>query len=193
MGRVGEMSSDKQTLPPCGSNEEEFMGMCYKKCSLLTHGKFSHRILPNACCKPSTTQESRGPCASFTPSDISYKMPIPGQGYTIGGDTQNGTPEMPHPTGSCDSNEEGHLGWCFKKCSLLTNGKYPYRVMANTRCKKKPCWNIFNIKTRIGICSGFGVGGGQDGHDCPHPRDPHGKNASESHLGDLSFGDFLKR
>jgi hypothetical protein len=183
---LSAMSSTKTTLPACTSSEEELAGMCYKKCSLLTSGVYTHRILPNACCKANSAGTG---CASFQLSSVTYKAPIPGYGYMVADDGK-----LPHPTGSCDDNEEGHLGWCFKKCSDLTNGAYPYRVAANTCCKKSPCWNIMNLKTQIGVCSGFAQGGGQNGHDCPRPRE-HVNTTMSDHVSNAldDFGDFFKR
>ncbi|CAK0867206.1 unnamed protein product [Prorocentrum cordatum] len=188
LGAIGSMadtmSSNKTKLPACTSNEEEFLGMCYS-CSLLTNGIYSYRILPNACCK--ANNESSG-CASFQPSGVTYKAPLPGYGYTVAEDGK-----FPHPTGACDDNEEGHLGWCFKTCNELTNGAYKYRVMANTCCKQKPCWNIFNLKTKLGICSGFAVGGGKNGHDCPRPRE-HVNSTSDDFSSVMNdFGDLWKK
>jgi hypothetical protein len=160
---AGSMSSSEQHLGnTCSSEEEELAGLCYKKCSLLTDNKFSVRLLPNACCKADKVGKS---CASFDMQSITWKAPVPGYGYTVG--AGSGTLNMPHPTGSCASNEEGHLGWCFKKCSLLTDDKYPIRITANICCKAKPCWNFMNLKTGLGVCSGFNVGGQGD---CPQPR-----------------------
>lgn len=37
----------------CLEDEELLMGMCYKKCSVLTNGEFSNRVTPISCCKES--------------------------------------------------------------------------------------------------------------------------------------------
>merc|ERR1712061_826219 len=35
----------------CLVDEEYHLGLCYKKCSILTHGTYPHRIAAATCCK----------------------------------------------------------------------------------------------------------------------------------------------
>jgi len=140
----------------CADNEELFMSLCYKKCAVLTNLTHPKRVAPGACCKELSI-------SCLNPSKTDYNGIFPGQGYNVGGD--NGPP---HPPGACDGNEENHLGLCYMKCNLLTDNEYPIRAAANTCCKAHPCWNIFNLKSSPGTCTGYGVGGGNAGHDCPH-------------------------
>lgn len=142
----------------CGSDEELYLGMCYKQCKILTEGTHPFRVSPYNCCK----QDFSLTCV--LPSEQKFNFGTPGSGYDVAGDGG-----VPHPPGICDFNEEDHLNVCYKKCSLLTQGTYPFRAAANTCCKGKPCWNIFNLRTSGSWCNGYGVGGGLFGHDCPHP------------------------
>jgi len=144
----------------CESNEESFMGACFKKCSILTSGEYPERFAPSGCCKH---EASSMKC--ILPSEVDVSLPIPGYKYFVDGEGN-----MPHLKGSCDANEESYMGLCYKKCDLLTNDEYKFRITANTCCKKSPCWNPFNLKTRGIGCHGFGVGGGLPGHECPHGR-----------------------
>jgi len=142
----------------CEDGEEKFLGECYKSCSDLTEGKFPSRFAPNGCCKELSL-------SCLNPSDVRFSMPWPGHGMMVGGD---GT--APHPPGECDPNEEGMLGLCYKKCSVLSQDEYPIRSASNTCCSQHPCTNFFHLKT-VGLgCNGFGVGGGAKGHGCPHKR-----------------------
>mmetsp|Transcript_42615 Transcript_42615/g.127365 ORF Transcript_42615/g.127365 Transcript_42615/m.127365 type:complete len:303 (+) Transcript_42615:89-997(+) len=141
----------------CRRNEELFLGVCYKNCTLLTGGLYSIRFAPNGCCK-------NYPC--LTPSEVDFQGFAPGTGYMVSAD---GDGSYPHAPGECDGNEESHLGMCYKKCALLTNNVYTHRVAANTCCKQSPCWNPFNLDTKGGTCSGYSVGGGNSRDtQCPH-------------------------
>ncbi|CAK0885736.1 unnamed protein product, partial [Prorocentrum cordatum] len=88
---------------------------CYKSCSDLTEGRFPSRFAPNGCCKELSL-------SCLNPDDVRFSMPWPGHGMMVGGDGK-----APHPPGRCDPNEEGLLGLCYKKCSILTKGEYPIR------------------------------------------------------------------
>mmetsp|Transcript_38821 Transcript_38821/g.102602 ORF Transcript_38821/g.102602 Transcript_38821/m.102602 type:complete len:206 (+) Transcript_38821:3-620(+) len=140
----------------CADNEEEYLGLCYKKCFILSNGTYPKRVAPTGCCKEMSI-------TCILPSEIDTNGIFPGQGYNVGG-----TGGVPHQPGACDGNEENHLGQCYMKCSLLTDNRMMFRAAANTCCRVQPCWNPFNVKTVGGSCSGYGVGGGNAGHDCPH-------------------------
>lgn len=142
----------------CRGNEELLMGLCYQKCSVLTNGTFVKRVAPGGCCKELDLR-----CVK--PSEVDFNGLLPGSGYNVDGSGGN-----PHPPGLCDGNEEVHAGMCYKKCSILTDNKYPMRSAASTCCKALPCWNPLNVKTEgTGVCTGFNIGGGLVGHhNCPH-------------------------
>lgn len=55
-------------------------------------------------------------------------------GFDIAG-LHEGDNVCPHKPGACLVDEEFFLGTCYKKCSLLTENIYPYRVAAATCCK----------------------------------------------------------
>lgn len=142
----------------CEDGEEKFLGECYKPCSVLTDGQFPSRFAPNGCCKELSL-------SCLNPADARLSMPWPGHGMMVGGDGK-----APHPPGECDPNEEAILGLCYKKCSILSQDKYPIRIASNTCCSEHPCTNLLHLKTMGLGCNGFGVGGGAMGHECPHKR-----------------------
>lgn len=145
----------------CDSNEELYLGTCYKKCSIMTNGTYAKRIAPTGCCR-----ELSAKC--ILSSEVDFNGIFPGQGYNVDG--QNG---KPHPPGICDGNEELFAGMCYKKCSILTNSEYKERSGPNTCCKASPCWNPFEVESVGGTCSGYAVGGGVIGdHNCPHAATP---------------------
>jgi len=79
----------------------------------------------------------------------------------------------PHKPGICLTDEEMFLGLCYKKCSLLTDGEYPFRSALLTCCQEDTelaCLNPAKVKTG----ARFGKGGGIGDHD---PSTPHGVHA----------------
>uniref|UniRef100_A0A7S4QS24 Uncharacterized protein n=1 Tax=Alexandrium monilatum TaxID=311494 RepID=A0A7S4QS24_9DINO len=99
----------------CLQDEELFLGVCYKKCGLLTSGAYPTRVTPATCCAGSGLD-----CLDFR-KDYTSKE------FAVGG----GEAGM----GACQADEELVLGQCFKKCSLLTGNAYPLRLAAATCCK----------------------------------------------------------
>lgn len=86
----------------------------------------------------------------------------------------NGKGGCPHAPGACLTNEELHLGFCYKKCSLLTAGEYPHRSGAATCCRQEGigCFNVMNDLTRPQFNVGGGAGDGNpDTPASPHPPD----------------------
>lgn len=109
---------------PCADDEEDHLGLCYKKCSSWNGGATPVRISAFACAK------SKGLADVFGEKILSL---VPCTGYDIAGDSAgNG---CPHQHGSCLTDEEMSLGKCYKKCSLFYNGEYPHRTSAGTCCK----------------------------------------------------------
>jgi len=148
----------------CDDDEEMLGKLCYKKCSLLTDGKYPTRSTAWSCCAGG--EGGKGKCGLFN-----QKMsPWICGGFDVSGDRAgNG---CPHPAGACLDNEEVHLGRCYKKCSDLTDGKYPTRIAAATCCKsteKWKCLDLRNVKTR----TAFDVGGGKGDGDKRTPSSPH--------------------
>lgn len=60
----------------CAGNEESHLGMCYKKCSLLTNNEFPQRVMANTCCKAS-------PC--WNPFNLKTSGSGACSGFGIGG------------------------------------------------------------------------------------------------------------
>jgi len=146
----------------CDDDEELFAKLCYKKCSLLTRGEYPKRTTAWSCCASDGSEK----CGFFNQK---LSVRICG-GFDVSGDRAgNG---CPHPAGACLENEEVHLGRCFKKCGILTDGEYPTRIAAATCCKATEEWkclDIMNVKTR----KEFDVGGGAGDGDKRTPRGPH--------------------
>lgn len=133
----------------CGDDEELLNDLCYAKCSLLTHGSHPIRTSSFSCC------ESH-PC-SITNTKVNMK---PCAGFDVAGNINGEEGACPHPEGTCLQDEEVLLGMCYKKCSDLTQGKYPHRLAATTCCSTTGfgCLNPSNLKTDF---FNFPVGGGE--------------------------------
>lgn len=74
-----------------------------------------------------------------------------------------------HDGNICNNDEEMHANLCYKKCSKLTDGKYPVRTTAWSCCEEQPC-SFFNSKftNPLNLCEGFDVAGSVEGKGCPH-------------------------
>jgi hypothetical protein len=69
--------------------------------------------------------------------------------------------------GKCSVDEELHGNLCYKKCSLLTDGRQPFRVTAFECCAHKPpCLTGASINTKV--CEGYAVSSDTVGGGCPH-------------------------
>jgi len=99
----------------CLQDEELFLGVCYKKCSLLTNDAYPTRVTPATCCAGSGLD-----CLDFRKDYTSKEFAI--GGGAIG-------------RGACQEDEELLMGQCFKRCALLTGNEYPLRLAAATCCK----------------------------------------------------------
>lgn len=143
----------------CKPDEELYGGLCYKQCSVLTHGANPIRTSSWTCC------ESH-PCTPFNQKgDVGLTLLC--NGYDVGSDGR-----CPHAPGACPHNEELLGGVCFKKCSILTKGEFPYRSAAATCCKSDGigCLNFYNDETS----SAFDVGSGVD------KKDPEEKKVTDN-------------
>lgn len=115
---------------PCSDDEEVHAGLCYEKCSALTGGQYVYRQSAWTCCnKPSCNAMSllTGACCKHNLGFCS--------GFDVAGLREKGG--CPHKPGACLTDEELFLGICYMKCSLLTKGKYPYRVASASCCKDR--------------------------------------------------------
>eukprot|EP00929_Paragymnodinium_shiwhaense_P000717 TRINITY_DN10094_c0_g4_i1.p1 TRINITY_DN10094_c0_g4~~TRINITY_DN10094_c0_g4_i1.p1 ORF type:complete len:344 (-),score=55.88 TRINITY_DN10094_c0_g4_i1:287-1249(-) len=72
----------------CLTDEEQFMGECFEKCSMLTNGKFPKRIAAATCCNP----EGDGGCFNFHNDDTNAKLNVGGGA----GDHDASTPRGSH-------------------------------------------------------------------------------------------------
>jgi hypothetical protein len=140
----------------CADDEESLGKLCYQKCSILTSGEAPVRISAFGCAKSKSFGDVIGEkTAGF----------VPCQGYDVAGKAEgNG---CPHAHGGCLADEEFGLGKCYKKCSLLTNGKYPHRTTMTTCCKTTSfieCLNPANFEMGFK----FAVGGGNAEHKAIH-------------------------
>lgn len=154
----------------CRDDEELYGTLCYRKCALLTGVTKSIRKDAFSCCNAN--------CDNIFEL-MSWDTPaiLPCTGYDVSsadGTTADGL-SCPHEPGACLKNEEQNWGACFKKCSILTHNKYPYRTAATTCCSKNPafeplsCINPFETETSIDLAVGGGAGDG----DKSTPSTPH--------------------
>jgi hypothetical protein len=108
-----------------------------------------------------------------------------------------------HDGNVCDDDEEMFGKLCYKKCSLLTNDKYPKRSSAWSCCAGGASGDgkcgLFDQKMSPHICGGFDVAGNRSRGGCPHPGGACLDN-EEVHLGrcyakcnDLTDGEYPTR
>jgi hypothetical protein len=157
----------------CRDSEESFGGLCYRKCACLTNNPKATRMTAFSCC---VTDDCTDPTAWDTPT-----MEFCGGYDTSSANVANGGQgACPHQPGACLEDEEQNFGMCFKKCSLLTNNAYPFRVNAMTCCKEQPSADIMGCEPVLGddsmyvTGSDYNVGGGcGDGNPTDTPCEPH--------------------
>jgi len=142
----------------CGFGEELYAGLCYKQCSLLTNGQAAIRTSSWTCCE-------QHPCG------LLHEHGAVGKTLLCNGFDVSGDGGCPHKPGACLVDEELHLGMCYKKCSLLTQGRFPHRFAAATCCKQHGlgCLNLLNDLTS----KSFDVGGGSGDGDASTPSEAH--------------------
>lgn len=147
----------------CDDSEEEYGGLCYAKCSILTHGSYPFRGTAFSCCKASNCR------ANVFKMKVASIIPCHGYDVSLRGD---GSTRCPHGEGACLDDEEMFMGECYEKCSILTNSKASHRVGAASCCSSEgfDCMNPFNDVT----ARRFDVGGGKGDHDVSTPALPHG-------------------
>jgi hypothetical protein len=147
----------------CGDDEEDFAMACYKKCSILTNGVAPVRTSPWSCCASAHCR--------LNEERINVKLCA---GYDVAGDKE-GKDKCPHKEGLCYENEELHLGLCYKKCSILTNGAYIHRKSAITCCNNPnllQCIPFLNPKN-TDTSTHYSVGGGKGDGDATTIATPH--------------------
>mmetsp|Transcript_48431 Transcript_48431/g.90770 ORF Transcript_48431/g.90770 Transcript_48431/m.90770 type:complete len:287 (+) Transcript_48431:71-931(+) len=142
------------------ANDEELLGkLCYKKCSLLTHGEAPIRLSAFSCGKSRGFQDFFGAKVGTL---------IPCEGYDVSGDEAG--EGCPHKAGTCLVNEEFSLGKCYKRCSDLTDGQFPYRTSAETCCKTKNLLECIE-PSQSRFSFSFNVGGGNGPEAKSHSPD----------------------
>jgi len=142
----------------CNDDEEQMKGLCYMKCSLLTNGTHPIRTSPMTCCE-------KHPCSFFNQKVDAGLC----SGYDVSGALLPGG--CPHPPGTCLADEELKFNVCYKKCTILTDGMFPYRVAPLTCCKVQgyACFNPLNLDTN----QDYDVGGGGGDGDKATPAESH--------------------
>jgi len=153
----------------CDDEEELYGGLCYKKCGLLTNGQAPIRTSSWTCCKSH-------PCG------LRNQMGSLGHTIICKGYDVDAAGSCPHKPGTCLVDEEMVLGVCYAKCSLLTNGAFPYRMTAATCCKGHGlgCLNPWNARTSDAFDKGGG--GNSDGFSDAHLPDQSLTEAGPQHL-----------
>mmetsp|Transcript_84191 Transcript_84191/g.212311 ORF Transcript_84191/g.212311 Transcript_84191/m.212311 type:complete len:271 (+) Transcript_84191:142-954(+) len=157
----------------CSADEEYHMGLCYDKCNILTSGQYPFRQSAWTCCKAKTC--SKNPFQLF--SCCSHNMGFC-SGYDIAGMLE-GHKVCPHKPGVCLADEELFMGICYKKCALLTEKLFPYRVGPASCCKRNDASCIIQEGVKDGLTgeamtkASFDVGGGCDDGVTKTPCKPH--------------------
>jgi len=133
----------------CCDDEEQFEGLCYKKCSILTNGEYETRLSGFQCAK--------GDGFSDFFKSMSKGFPIPCTGFDVAGDECG--KGCPHNKGACLVTEELFLGKCYKKCSDLTSKAYSFRTSPLTCCKDQNFLECMS-PTESKFSADYAVGGG---------------------------------
>lgn len=153
---IPEYHQRQDKINDCFENEELFGGLCYLKCSLLTNGTHPVRSSGWTCCREL-------PCPFEMPAhDVGICS-----GYSVAGDGMS----CPRPPGFCLTNEEKFLGLCYKKCSIITNGEFPYRITPVTCCETKGIKCLHPKRTSWNFA--HATGGGENDDDPLTPARPH--------------------
>lgn len=149
---------------PCGTDEELFESLCYRKCSVLTNNQKPVRCASHICEPLNAAGEAKCSLSQAAMASLLTSPSIlPCRGFDVAGSAE-GHSRCPHPPGLCYKDEELYLGTCIKKCSLLTNGEFPHRAAFATCCKVQSlvrCLYPGNSKTD----QAFAAGGGQGDRD----------------------------
>jgi len=111
--------------PRCLKDEEEFAGLCYMKCSLLTGGRAPYRLSNTFCCHSDN---------QFFCTLLQNQQAISPSLAVGGGAAIHNNPHAPGVGGICVLDKEPYQGLCYAKCSDLTNGKSPHRTGPFTCC-----------------------------------------------------------
>jgi len=147
----------------CSDDEEEFLGLCYKKCDHFAKGKYPFRISAWQCCN------HKPPCEKRDVMTQGQRC----SGFGVSGDSMgNG---CPHSPGGCFKNEELFGDICYLRCGILTYGVLPYRASPVACCNESRPFALLqagcNTDTRYD--AGGGLGGGEGIGSRSMPNAPH--------------------
>merc|ERR1712232_887091 len=150
-------SSNGKTACPhvpgvCLTDEEQYMGECFEKCSKLTNGVYPNRVAVATCCKTggiacldpfndltspkldvgggtgdhdsATPHSVHRPLKSLTEVKNTSPAPTPSANTRRAPPTKITPDENLHDNNPCDGSEELYLGLCYTKCAVLTGGRY---------------------------------------------------------------------
>jgi hypothetical protein len=113
----------------CADDEELFMKLCYKKCSLLTaqdpDGVHGIRTTAWSCCKSE-------PCKL---ANQKWTFPRPCSGFDTSGDSTGSA--CPHSPGACLADHELFLGVCYRRCALddMAGVEFRFRMSPVSCCR----------------------------------------------------------
>jgi len=130
---------------PCADDEEFHAGLCYEKCSILTHDSHPWRQNAWSCCREEVCTPMhllRGKCCEHHMGFCN--------GFDIAG-MKEGNAVCPHKPGACLKDEELFLDICYMKCSILSQGKYPHRVAHSTCCATNDMSCLIDDKLQTGV------------------------------------------
>jgi len=123
----------------CSDDEEDFLGLCYKKCDYFAEGKYPFRISAWQCCN------HQPPCRF---GDYIMTQGQPCSGFGVLGDSMgNG---CPHSPGGCFKDEELFGDICYLAAVSLPMGSCPTALLqwhAATHLALLPCSRL--VATRI--------------------------------------------
>jgi len=161
----------------CRDTEEVFGGLCYRKCSLFPGFLCSaKRMSAFQCCGRVGMNEDCSDPLSFVAgavTDIDSVVPCTGFDVSSANAKTTGQFACPHEPGACMENEEQNMGLCFEKCSLLTNGEYPYRCAPDTCATAAAAADLTACVTDSKTSGTFAAGGGKGDGDKSTPAKAH--------------------
>lgn len=164
---LAPQESDKSG-DPCVDDEEDFGGLCYKKCSILSGGSHPCRSSAWSCCAVPDGPACQAK-ASF--GNCWIHMGFCG-GYSVAGDAEAASGNScPTGEGGCLTNEEMFGDQCYKKCSLLSP-QYPYRVGPSSCCSKTGGFDCF-WPSNLHTDPAFNAGGGEGDKNSGTPNTAH--------------------
>lgn len=167
----------------CRDSEEEFGGICFRRCECLLGVPGAVRKSEFSCCNPQMID-----CEATLENPFSEWLTpsiVPCEGYAVS--SADGGTACPHMEGACLEDEEQNFQLCYEKCSILTAGQYNYRVAAATCCAV-PASNLEACMPILGTASStdpkYSTGGGcHDLEGSATPCSPHYPSTKETEAG----------